>query len=445
MFSLLSVGLFVLLYFTIQEKSTIINEQSALADQLQTDQPTFWVISDNHLFAKTLFDEESALFREFEASSIGKDLRYSQDLLEALVQKALVEKPSGLILTGDVTLNGEKESLDQIIQILAPLKKAGILVFAIPGNHDIHNGWARKFSQEQQLVTHQISPLDFKVAFADGYDLSVSQDPHSLSYAVDLAAYRLVFVDSNLYSEVFSKEAPVTQGRIKEKTVTWLQQVLAQARETNKTPLLFLHHNLLAHNEKVQQGFVLNNASDVLDLVKEYQVPLAFSGHIHLQDIMQSPVLPNFYEITTSAFSIVESHIGHLTLQPNQVAYEVENFDPRPYFTAAQLANPDLQDYPNYLIQRYEAVGASMAENTLYRLGVTDDARIQAAKKMVGEAGVRYFTGHHSLTFEEQAAIQTDPVYQFLKENSTRLAHQVEQSLNDPNIPNNQSFTLELP
>ncbi|MBM7710202.1 3',5'-cyclic AMP phosphodiesterase CpdA [Enterococcus lemanii] len=124
----------------------------------------------------------------------------------------MIEQPTGLILTGDLTLNGEKESLDQMTQTLAPLKKVGIFVFAIPGNHDIHNGWARKFTQDQQLVAHQISPSDFKTAFSDGYEFSVSQDAHSLSYAVDLATYRLVFVDSNLYSETFSKEAPITQG-----------------------------------------------------------------------------------------------------------------------------------------------------------------------------------------------------------------------------------------
>ncbi len=442
--SLLSLSLFLLLYFKIQEKLTLANEQSTLVNQLQTNQPNFWVISDNHFFAKTLFDE-GQIFAEFEAGSVGKDLRYSQDLLAAFVQKALVEKPTGIILTGDVTLNGEKESLAQMTQILEPLKKAGIFVFAIPGNHDIHNGWARKFTQEQALVAHQISPTDFKTAFSDGYHFSVSQDVHSLSYAVDLAEYRLVFVDSNLYAETFSKEAPLTQGRVKEKTVTWLQQVLAQAREANQTPLLFLHHNLLAHNEKVQQGFVLNNAADILDFINEYQVPLAFSGHIHLQDIMQSPAIPNFYEITTSAFSIAESHIGHLTLQAKQITYEVENFDPRPYFTARQLENPDLQDYPNYLIQRYEAVGASMAENTLYRIGVTDEALIQTAKKMVGEASLRYFTGHNSLTFEEQERLQSDPIYHFLKENTTRLARQVERSMKDDNTPNNQTLTLNLP
>ncbi len=436
--------LFFLLYFKIQEKATAVHSQSTLEAQLQIEQPNFWVISDNHFFAKTLF-EESAVFKEFEAGAVGKDLRYSQDLLAALVEKALIEQPTGLILTGDLTLNGEKESLDQMTQTLAPLKKAGIFVFAIPGNHDIHNGWARKFTQDQQLVAHQISPSDFKTAFSDGYEFSVSQDAHSLSYAVDLATYRLVFVDSNLYSETFSKEAPITQGRVKEKTLTWLEQVLSQARETNKIPLLFLHHNVLAHNEKVQQAFVLNNASNVLDLVATYQVPVAFSGHIHLQDITKSPTLPKFYEITTSAFSIAESHIGHVTLQPDQLNYEVENFDPRPYFTAAQRKKPDLNDYPNYLVQRYEAVGASMAENTLYRIGIKDEALIQSAKEMVGSANLRYFTGHNSLTTEEQAAIQTDPVYQFLQENSTRLARQVEQSLNDPNTPNNQSLTLELP
>lgn len=429
------------LFFGQQMIKEAAEKKELQTELLQLATPHFWVISDNHFYADELF-EESQRFLKFEATSIGKDIRYTSTVLKTLVQKALIEKPTGIILTGDVTLNGERESLNQMAEIFKPLKAAGIFVFAIPGNHDIYNGWARKFQNNEQITAHQVSPEAFQIAFPDGYEGSISKDKSSLSYLLDFEDYRFFMLDSNIYSDRFSKTEPVTEGKLTESTLQWLEAGLVEGQQLGKTPILFMHHNLLAHNPNVTKGFVLNNAEEALSLVKDYQVPLAMSGHIHLQDIMQDLGNPTFYEISTSAFSTAGSHIGHLKLQPKKISYEVEPFDPRPYFAEQELRNPDLKTYPTYLDEKYREIGENMATNLLAQLEIQDEIGMS---KLMGEANLRYFTGNNNWSEEEKNQLYQEIAYQKLKEQAPQLWSRIERSIQDDNIPNNHRLVIELP
>lgn len=431
-------------FFLFAGQKMIKSETTKKAQQqhlLQLTDPHFWVISDNHFYADALF-EDSEVFRQFEATAVGKDIRYTETVLKAFVQKALIEKPTGIILTGDITLNGEKESLDQMIKLFEPLQEAGILVLAIPGNHDIYNGWAREFKNEDKITTHQISPETFQAGFSDGYELSRQQDTHSLSYLLDLKDYRFFMLDSNIYADRFSKKEPVTHGELKPATLDWLKVGLEEGKALGKTPLFFLHHSLLVHNENVTEGFVLNNADAVLALIESYQVPLAMSGHVHLQDIMQSIDNPMFHEISTASFSTAGSHIGHLTLKERQMTYEVESFDPRPYFDSQTLENSDLKNYPTFLKEKSQQLGEELTINLLSQLGVSDQNHFV---KKVGEAHVRYFTGAVPLTENEKEKLYKDPSYENLRQNAPQLLERFSSLLNDANFANNHRLVIDLP
>ena len=114
-----------------------------------------------------------------------------------------------------MTFNGAKRSAERLGEIFAPLKEAGIALLVIPGNHDIYDGWARSFSGSEERRVAQISPADWKEIFSASYDLAASQEPGSLSYSVNLNPHwRLLLLDSNLYSSQFSYTHPMTSGGI---------------------------------------------------------------------------------------------------------------------------------------------------------------------------------------------------------------------------------------
>ncbi|WP_161950602.1 metallophosphoesterase family protein, partial [Streptococcus suis] len=93
------------------------------------------------------------------------------------------EHPSLLLVSGDLTLNGEKQSMVELAQYFTQIEEKGTEVLVIPGNHDIASGWARAFKGNQQEVTDQVTAQQFEDLFADnGYQQASSRDQASLSY-----------------------------------------------------------------------------------------------------------------------------------------------------------------------------------------------------------------------------------------------------------------------
>lgn len=103
--------------------------------------------------------------------------------MEALVEQVEREQPSLLLVSGDLTLNGEKQSMVELAQYFTRIEEKGTEVLVIPGNHDIASGWARAFKGDQQIVTDQVTAQQFAELFVNhGYQQASSRDKASLSY-----------------------------------------------------------------------------------------------------------------------------------------------------------------------------------------------------------------------------------------------------------------------
>lgn len=64
------------------------------------------------------------LFKKMRDTSAGKDLDYQEIMLTAFVRKVLIDKPTAVIITGDLTFNGARRSGEKLTEIFAPLKKS---------------------------------------------------------------------------------------------------------------------------------------------------------------------------------------------------------------------------------------------------------------------------------------------------------------------------------
>ena len=116
----------------------------------------FWVISDTHLIADSLHDEGQA-FSRMQKTSQGKDLYYQEIALSAFMRMAQRKKPAAIIVTGDVTFNGERVSAETFAQIFKPLKETNLLVFL--GIHDFFDGWASEFRGKKKFYVGEIGPM----------------------------------------------------------------------------------------------------------------------------------------------------------------------------------------------------------------------------------------------------------------------------------------------
>lgn len=427
-------SLVVFVFFYTESKKGQSTQNIDASDVLfQKEDMEFWLITDPHYIDETLYDDGSA-FEYIKTTAAGKDLTYQKESLQALVAEVLKEKPDGLIVTGDVTLNGELVSGEKFAEILEPIRQAKIKVFVIPGNHDIHDGWARKFTGDTQEKTAQISAADFKEIFSDyGYSQSISQDEKSLSYLISINdKYNFIFLDTNIYTLEPSTRNPTTAGRIDEQTKKWIEEQLRFGTENGKQTLVFMHHNLFSHNELVNKGYVLNNAAEMRTLFSEYEIPVSFSGHIHAQDIL-TDAETGITEIVTASYAITPHPLGIITLNNQKLTYAREAINVSQWAKGNQLTNEDLLNHDRYLEEIFLKESRSLGYRYLLEAGYTKESELDTAAELVGELNRRFFTGEDFISDGEVEEIRQSEAYQIISEESSELKEYLDSIIQDRN------------
>jgi len=111
--------------------------------------PKIIIASDLHVLAKGLTDGGAVFTKKMDD---GKTTLYSGEIVEAFLDEVLVERPDALVLSGDLTFEGERLSHLELAGMLKKVQDAGIQVLAIPGNHDINNPRASAYFDADDMT-----------------------------------------------------------------------------------------------------------------------------------------------------------------------------------------------------------------------------------------------------------------------------------------------------
>ena len=378
----------------------------------QDKKTSFWVISDTHLIADSLHDHGQA-FSQMQKTSQGKDLYYQETALSAFVRMAQKKKPTAIIVTGDVTFNGERVSAEKFAEIFKPLEETQLLV--LPGNHDIYDGWAREFRGKKQYYAGQISPRMWRNIFKTSYKNAVSVDDKSLAYSVQLNPnYLLILADSNDYGKEEATTAPATTGFLGREQRRWIKAQLQYASENNLQVIFCMHHNLYAHNPAVNKGYVVDDYRELRKLLAQYNVKLVFSGHIHAQNIMlpQDPCPAT--EVVTASFCSNDQGYGVVKVSPKEVSYTCYHFKMKDYLTDKEKQNWTLTHFHDYLENiQLGTISAELMQKDLYQNHYDLDTDRKMGR-LFGEMNYHFFTGKNHIESEELQKLKKSPIYQRL-------------------------------
>ena len=378
----------------------------------QDKKTSFWVISDTHLIADSLHDHGQA-FSQMQKTSQGKDLYYQETALSAFVRMAQKKKPTAIIVTGDVTFNGERVSAEKFAEIFKPLEETQLLV--LPGNHDIYDGWAGEFRGKKQYYAGQISPRMWRNIFKTSYKNAVSVDDKSLAYSVQLNPnYLLILADSNDYGKEEATTAPATAGFLGREQRRWIKAQLQYASENNLQVIFCMHHNLYAHNPAVNKGYVVDDYRELRKLLAQYNVNLVFSGHIHAQNIMlpQDPCPAT--EVVTASFCSNDQGYGVVKVSPKEVSYTCYHFKMKDYLTDKEKQNWTLTHFHDYLENiQLGTISAELMQKDLYQNHYDLDT-VRKMGRLFGEMNYHFFTGKNHIESEELQKLKKSPIYQRL-------------------------------
>ena len=257
-------------------------------DPLKGEKPgaleqTIVVASDLHLLANSLI--EGSDYTKSDLLSDGRIQHLDYEIVEGLIAAVNEKKPSFLILTGDLTFNGEKESHKELARLLHTVNP-DTKVLVIPGNHDCNSLNSGDFSQNQTRHSENLSQEEFPEIYKDfGYVGAMSYDPYSLSYIYPLSETRWgLFLDTTLSEFNENQGMNLTGGFVDGDTMDWMEPYLKEAREKGIEVVAFTHHNLLMHNENFTDLYTIRNAVLLKEYYEKYDIRLNFSGHLHIQN-----------------------------------------------------------------------------------------------------------------------------------------------------------------
>ena len=359
-------------------------------------EPPYFIIASDLHYQSPLMTDFGEAFQNFVRNDDGKVVEYVDSITDAFLAEAAEKQPDALILSGDLTQNGEKVNHEELAKKLRLLESQGVPVVVIPGNHDINHPSAASFEGTEKKKADNINAEEFYSIYREfGYDEAMDRDEKSLSYIYQAdERYWLMMLDSCQYDP----ENKIG-GRIRKETLLWMEKWLERAREEQVMVIPVAHHNLLKVSTLYPEDCTLENAVQVIDLLEQYGLPVYISGHLHLQRVKkhgnggpsQAEESYGIYEIVSDSMVIPPCQYGELRWQEDgSVQYETCPVDVAGWAASQGITDENLLNFPQYsgdfLIEtvQNQVYGALSA--------IPDDRKFHMAK-LYGQINSAYCAG----------------------------------------------------
>ncbi|WP_333647582.1 metallophosphoesterase [Lacrimispora sp.] len=399
--------------------------------------PVIAVITDVHYLSPSLTDYGEA-FETMLKKDDGKLVHYIPQLMDAFTADMERLNPSAVVLSGDLTLNGEMESHEALAEKLKILEEKGVKVLVIPGNHDINNYAAASYFGEEKGEAEMTGPEDFYEIYRQfGYDQARSLDEASLSYVYELDEKNwLLMLDSAQYEPVNK-----VGGRIREETLAWMKEQLEEADREGASLIPIAHHNLLKESILYPVDCTLENSRDVAELLESYHVPLYISGHLHLQRTKRNKLSPGedesafrISEVVADAFPIAPCRYGVLKWTENgSLAYETRETDVEGWARQQGILDENLLSFQEYASGFLKEVVSSQIYDQLRNL---PEEQMEKMAGLYGDLNRDYCAGIPV----DAKAVRSEEAFRLWQRNlpDSQLFAQIDEILRDTGRDHNE-------
>lgn len=283
---------------------------------------TVTVLTDTHYYSKENGTCGSAY--DIADSRSQKLLAGSKEVLETAFKQISADKTSDIVLiSGDLTNNGEMNSHKEFIEMLRELKSNGKQVYVITATHDYRDALvADAYDGDRKLETPAASrEMLFDMYREFGPDQAIAVHRESMSYILQLCdGYRLFALndDRNLSGKSgFSDEC-----------FQWISDRAKEAREENQFIIAMTHHPLIAPSpiyEIIGKGDMLGDYEKRIEQLADLGVQFMFTGHTHIHNTSayQSKKGNVLYDICTASPIGYPGAMRSVTFEPGNKKVDV--------------------------------------------------------------------------------------------------------------------------
>lgn len=383
--------------------------------------------TDIHYLSGSLTDG-GIRFQQMVEHGDGKVVTYIDEITDAFLDEVIRLRPNALILSGDLTLDGERPSHEELAQKLYKVEAEGIPVLVIPGNHDINNRHAARFEGTERLPAEFTTPEEFREIYKDfGYDEAVSEDSGSLSYVYELDGNnRIMMLDTCQYRPVAK-----VGGAILSSTYDWIEEQLEAAWDADASVIPVAHHNLLDESEIYVDDCTIEHGEQLVEMLEEWDVPLFLSGHLHVQHCKRSDDSSGIWEMVTSSLATPACQYGALTWRDDgSFSYKTWSVDVERWAAEQGIEDINLLNFNKFKTPFLKRVfyNQSIAELESVR-ELTDNQRMRMSN-LYSELNYHYYQG---TAYTVRDTVAQSPDYQlWLDEGSgTELSEYVQYIIED--------------
>ena len=347
-------------------------------------QMTIYVATDLHLYSSNLIGKDNQTYTKDVLTTDGRVQQYDYELVNALIDTVNSNDVDYLLLTGDLSFNGEKDSHLELVKLLDKIE-SNCKVLVIPGNHDYNILNSISLIDDKVSSTSTITMEEFKEIYKNyGYENAYSYDEESLSYIYELSEDKWALMVDTTLSE-FNQEVDfnVVGGELSANTLSWIESNLKHAKENNIEVIASSHHNLITHNELFESNYSLYNASALKELYAKYDVKLNFSGHLHIQNIQKETINEkDIYDVSMVSILDYGNRYGILDIYENCYDFKTYNLNPKMDF--------DFKEYSfNWFYEKYYNKQKTL--NSLYY----KDYDYEAITDFASKINTYYFDGNY--------------------------------------------------
>ncbi len=279
------------------------------------------VMSDDHYLSPSMIRDTADYTTAL--NSDRKMFAESDAILRTMLDAVRQDKPDVLLISGDLTKDGEQECHKALAKALQQLQRdvPGLKAYVINGNHDIRNADALNFNTAdgKAVPATRTDPEDFKriydFIYSDPtviatYTPPAGKEAGGLSYVARPAdGYTLVVIDTGRYSSdntSTGKNEHETSGAISADLEQWVIEQTAAAKARGDVVLGMQHHGLVAHFDVQPTILPMYLVNDYERLSQEYAdagMSVMFTGHSHAVDIASATTVAGntIYDIETGS------------------------------------------------------------------------------------------------------------------------------------------------
>lgn len=336
---LLSLLLAVVLVFTL-------TVPALAAEKPQDMNLRIAVMSDLHYLSPDMIADTEDFEHAF--NSDRKLLKESSSVLHEMLERVRADKPDILLVSGDLTKDGEQECHAALAKQLQQLQQdvPGLKIYVINGNHDIRNYNAKNFNTAdgKAVPATRTHPEDFKRIYDFVYSdptviatftPAAGNEAGSLSYvARPVEGLTIVAMDTCRYSKENTSNGTdehETSGAISADLEKWVIEQTAAAKARGDLVIGLEHHGLVPHFDvepTILPMYLVNGYERIAQEYADAGMSAVFTGHMHAVDIaaMTTKAGNTFYDIETGSALTYPCPVRFVDLRRSTVGGETNTY-----------------------------------------------------------------------------------------------------------------------